>query len=588
MAYRVGQQLGNYRIIGLIGRGGFADVYLGEHIYLRTQVAMKVLRTTVTNQEDLDGFLMEAQTVARLVHPAIIRITDFGVDGDIPFLVMDYAPNGTLRQRHPKGTQVPLSTVVLYVKQVVAALQHAHDEQLIHRDVKAENMLLGRRDHVLLSDFGIALIAQSSRHQGTQEMAGTIPYMAPEQIQGKPRPASDQYSLAVVVYEWLSGDRPFHGSFTEIATQHVLAAPPALREKMPAPSPAVEAVILTALAKDPHQRFKSVTAFANALEQASLLEQSTPLASRLSSTSLTLPGEPPVGGMALQAQIAEASPPSPAHSERIALSSPSLEIPSPALVSPAELLPPETDPARLPLEPLTTVSSPDSAEMESAAVVPGEKPQASRSRAGQAAAWLRRGLGKPQLVAGALGILFFGGFNYSIDSLYRVSSPLVTATLSPFGQSIDAGIALAGVALIVPLFLAVISGPLVGLITVTAGLYLGDLLAGYSAVYDYYAASWTWFAGHILIGLIAGLAFFATRGRYYTARSIAVGVAMSTMGVLVGTAFTTYGDVWVSGKTVADAGATFTLLILPAIVALALLPILLVAYGAITRHRASR
>jgi len=117
---------------------------------------------------------------------------------------MDYAPNGTLRQRHPKGVALPLPLIVSYVKQLADALQYAHDEKLIHRDVKPDNMLLGRRNEVLLSDFGIALVAQSTRYQSAQEMAGTMAYMAPEQIQGKPLLASDQYSLGIVIYEWLT------------------------------------------------------------------------------------------------------------------------------------------------------------------------------------------------------------------------------------------------------------------------------------------------------------------------------------------------------------------------------------------------
>ncbi len=269
MADRVGQQLGNYRLSRLLGKGGFAEVYLGEHVYLKTPAAIKLLQTKLANEEDLQAFLKEAQTIAQLVHPHIVRVLDFGVDGETPFLVMDYATGGTLRQRHPRGTQLPLTTIVPYIKQVAEALQYAHEEKFIHRDVKPENMLVGRRDAVLLSDFGIALIAQSSRYQGTQEVIGTVAYMSPEQIQGKPRPASDQYSLAIIVYEWLSGDRPFHGSFTELCTQHMFAAPPSLREKEPTISPIVEQVVMLALAKDPHQRFLSVQAFANALEQAS-------------------------------------------------------------------------------------------------------------------------------------------------------------------------------------------------------------------------------------------------------------------------------------------------------------------------------
>jgi serine/threonine protein kinase len=268
---RIGQQLGNYTITQLLGQGGFADVYLGEHIYLKSQAAVKVLQARLSGADDMDSFLKEAQTIARLFHPHIIRIMDFGIAAETPYLVMDYAPKGTLRQKHPRGTPVPLTTVVSYVKQIADALQYAHDEvRLIHRDIKPENMLIGRRDEVVLSDFGIALVAQSSRYQGTQDVIGTVAYMAPEQIQGKPRAASDQYSLAVVVYEWLTGDRPFHGSFTEMCTQHIFAPPPPLREKAPSLPRHIDLVVMQALAKDPQQRFENIQAFANALEQVSL------------------------------------------------------------------------------------------------------------------------------------------------------------------------------------------------------------------------------------------------------------------------------------------------------------------------------
>src|SRR5712691_1163162 len=140
MADRVGQQLGNYRLVQKLGEGGFADVYLGEHIYLTTQTAIKILHTRLAS-DDMEEFLIEARTVARLEHPHIVRVLEFGREENIPFLVMSYAPNGTLRQRHPKGKTVPISIIVSYVRQVADALQYAHDETLIHRDVKPENML---------------------------------------------------------------------------------------------------------------------------------------------------------------------------------------------------------------------------------------------------------------------------------------------------------------------------------------------------------------------------------------------------------------------------------------------------------------
>src|SRR5579864_2972390 len=198
MTVRVGRQLGNYRLIQLLEQGNFAEVYLGAHMYLNTQAAIKVLYGELAHQ-DREGFLTEARTIARLRHPHIVQVLDFGVEDTTPFLVMDYAPGGNLRQRYPKGTQLPLDTVVTYLRQVAEALHYAHQEKLIHRDIKPENMLLGRDNEVLLSDFDIAVMAQSSRQQQVQDTAGTIAYMAPEQLQGKPRPASDQYALGIVV-----------------------------------------------------------------------------------------------------------------------------------------------------------------------------------------------------------------------------------------------------------------------------------------------------------------------------------------------------------------------------------------------------
>jgi predicted ATPase/class 3 adenylate cyclase/DNA-binding CsgD family transcriptional regulator len=269
MTDRVGQQLGNYRLLKLIGRGSFAEVYLGEHQHLNTQAAIKVLNTHFTS-EDKDRFYAEARTIARLTHPHIVRILDFDVSDGFPFLIMEYAPNGTLRQRHPKGTRVPLDIVVSYIKQVANALQYIHTQKLIHRDVKPESMLLGSNNEILLSEFGTAIIAQSTRSAQTrqpQEVMESVIYMAPEQLMGKPRPASDQYALAVVAYEWLSGDPPFTGSMQHITSQHLSTPPPSLHAEMPWISSAVENIVLKALAKDPQQRFATVQDFAQALEE---------------------------------------------------------------------------------------------------------------------------------------------------------------------------------------------------------------------------------------------------------------------------------------------------------------------------------
>jgi len=181
---------------------------------------------------------------------------------------MAYAPNGTLRQRHPLGMPVPLPTVIRYVQQVASALQYAHQQRVIHRDVKPENLLVGRKNEVLLSDFGIAVVAHQTNSITTQDQAGTINYMAPEQLRKKPHPASDQYALAVMVYEWLTGSSPFEGSAIEIAVQHLQTPPPPLRQPGNGISADVERVVLRAMEKHWQMRFASVWDFATALQEA--------------------------------------------------------------------------------------------------------------------------------------------------------------------------------------------------------------------------------------------------------------------------------------------------------------------------------
>ncbi len=206
---------------------------------------------------------------------------------------MDYAPAGSLRAHYPKRTRLPLSLVVEYTRQMAEALQYAHDRRVIHRDVKPENMLIGQQEEILLSDFGIAIIAHSTASQSTEGAMGTFPYMAPEQINGKPRPASDQYSLGIVVYEWLTGDRPFHGTIPELISQHVFKLPPPLHEKVPEISPEVEQVVMTALAKEPQQRFPSVQDFATNLALAGDVRSASAFAIPPMIPQLTSPASSP-------------------------------------------------------------------------------------------------------------------------------------------------------------------------------------------------------------------------------------------------------------------------------------------------------
>lgn len=268
--YHSGQHLGAYRLFQSLGQSEHSAVYLGEHLQEHRQVAIKLLTGQRTEQEAAK-FLAQASTLTLLRHAHIVQVLDYGIHDDTAFLVMAYAPNGTLRQRHPKGTPVPLATIVSYVNQVTSALEYIHQRFLVHRDIKPHNMLLGSNNEVMLSDFGIAAVSHSidPAQPDGYDFEGTVPYAAPEQLRGQPRRGSDQYALGIVVYEWLSGDWPFSGTFDEVTHQHMFAQPPSLRMKGIAISLEVEQVIMKALAKEPERRFASTVEFAHALEEAS-------------------------------------------------------------------------------------------------------------------------------------------------------------------------------------------------------------------------------------------------------------------------------------------------------------------------------
>ncbi len=279
MGERLGRQIGNYRLVKLLGKGGFAEVYLGQHVRLTSkQAAIKILHLI---DVDARKFQEEAETTEKLVHPHIVRLLDFDIEQGTPFLVLDYAPGGSLCTRHPKGSVVPFATIEAYLKELAPALQYAHDKHILHRDIKPDNMLIGRQGELLLSDFGIAVLSQTGRTsmEASYGIGGTPYYMAPEAYRGKPEKSSDQYAFAVVVYEWLCGSVPFsEGNFIQLGYQHVYEPVPPPRQRVSTIPPEVEQVVLKALAKDPQQRFKSVQAFAQAFTAAfeRLLAPTTP------------------------------------------------------------------------------------------------------------------------------------------------------------------------------------------------------------------------------------------------------------------------------------------------------------------------
>jgi tetratricopeptide (TPR) repeat protein len=282
MTERVGQKLGNYRLIQSLGQGSVAEVYLVEHMQHAKLAALKVWHKQLSS-EDIQRFQSEAERLALLDHPHIIHILEYGMTDNFPFVVMDYASEKSLRQRYNRGMQLSLATIVPLARQLADALAHAHEKDIVHGDIRPENMLTGLRNEVLLSDFSMASIAQSSHAQKSLDTVNIVAYMAPEQLQGQADKASDQYALAVVMYEWLSGKLPFYGSFIEVATQHLIVPPAPLHRTVPTVPPAAEEAVLRALEKNPRKRFNGVGEFVAMLEEAQQ-------AARKSSSSFTMGG----------------------------------------------------------------------------------------------------------------------------------------------------------------------------------------------------------------------------------------------------------------------------------------------------------
>lgn len=270
---RIGQHVGDYILLRLLGRGSEADVYLGRHIYQGTLAAIKILATHVDNDCG-ERFVREAAIIGTLDHPRIVRLLGYNDDHRPPFMALEYIPGGTLRQYNPKGNTLPLAQVVDYVTQLADALQYIHDRSFIHRDIKPENILLDDQQRLFVSDFGLALsVAQSCQQkisylQSVQGVAGTLSYMAPEQLQSHAIPASDQYSLAIMVYELLCGERPFQGALSEVLVKQMTEQPPSLQMKNSSIPVGIENVVMKALEKDPEQRFTTVADFAQELELA--------------------------------------------------------------------------------------------------------------------------------------------------------------------------------------------------------------------------------------------------------------------------------------------------------------------------------
>jgi serine/threonine-protein kinase len=277
---RVGTVLDeSYRLTRLIGQGGMASVYEALQLRLHRRVAIKIMSPTLSaNREALKRFQREAQIASRLAHPHIVQASDFGkTPSGEPYLVMEYLDGEDLEQRIARRGRVPLTTAVHIVKQVASALAATHGKAIVHRDLKPANIVLmeieGEADFVKVVDFGISKMrAANTKLTRASIMMGTPGYMAPEQARGQSDDTdhrADQWGLACIAWEMLSGRKLFSGhDVAAILYQVVNDDPPALAPTVPGVPPEIDVVLRRALAKQPNDRFATVTAFARAFAAA--------------------------------------------------------------------------------------------------------------------------------------------------------------------------------------------------------------------------------------------------------------------------------------------------------------------------------
>ncbi len=272
--------LGRYHLLSILGKGGMGEVRLAEDPLLRRQVAIKLLAPHHSDdQEYLQRFEREARAAAALHHPHILPLHDYGQqrlsDGRVvAYIVMSYVANGSLEERlvsvESQGTLLPSEEAFAYLTQAAQAIDYAHEQGVLHRDIKPGNMLLREDGTLLLADFGLARLAADADNNLTQTGVpiGTPRYMAPEQAQGQALGASDIYSLAVLAYRCFTGRHPFNADTTyAMIVQQVMAQPPSPRQFNPALPPAFEEALLRGLAKDPTHRPSTALEFIQQLRQ---------------------------------------------------------------------------------------------------------------------------------------------------------------------------------------------------------------------------------------------------------------------------------------------------------------------------------
>jgi serine/threonine protein kinase len=308
MADLEGTSLGPYQIQALLGTGGMGQVYRAHDPRLGREVAIKVLAAPLAQEPgSLERFRREARAVAQLYHPHIVPIYDFGEQDTLMYLVMPFISGGTLREILTRHGTLPLSEAYAFFEPLADALQYAHERGLIHRDVKPANVLLNNEGGALLTDFGIARLARRDVEATTLTSPGAFvgspAYAAPEMVlEEEVDHRVDVYALGVLLFQMLTGRLPFAASSAlAVLMMQVEQPPPAPRRLNPAIPPAVEAVVLQALAKAPAERYPSMAAFAAALRSASSAHPLADIAAQSILPEQTVPLLPEQYGLTVEA-----------------------------------------------------------------------------------------------------------------------------------------------------------------------------------------------------------------------------------------------------------------------------------------------
>ena len=251
---------GRYKLLDMIGGGGMSNVYLAHDMILDRDVAMKILRYDFSNQEELHRrFQREALSATSLTHPNIVNIYDVGEDGDIHYIVMEYVKGETLKEYIQSNSPISPNRCITIMKQLTSAIANAHNNNIVHRDVKPQNILLDEEGKVKITDFGIAMTLSATSYTQTNSVLGTVHYLSPEQARGgTATKQSDIYALGIVLFELLTGELPFSGeSAVSIALKHLQSETPSIRAILPSIPQSLENVVIKATSKDPRDRYRT-------------------------------------------------------------------------------------------------------------------------------------------------------------------------------------------------------------------------------------------------------------------------------------------------------------------------------------------